>query len=95
MLATESSFKQILTREAALFLGLFFAGFVLMPIAIYLLGGKLLGDYGGSGYGEFFGTLSGRIRGGDRVAWLLVISPYLAVMILRLMAWGWRRTARN
>ncbi len=94
MPAQETSIKQRFTNEAALFLGLFFVGLVILPIAIYFVGNTVFGVFEGNGYSDFFGTLSGRIRGGDRAAWFLIASPYLAIMTLRLMAWGWRSTAR-
>ena len=90
----ERSIKQIVTNEAALFLGLFFVGFAILPVAIYFVGNAVFGAFEGNGYNEFFSSLSGRIRSGDRAAWFLVASPYLAIMTLRLMAWGWRGTAR-
>ena len=74
-------------------MGLLFVGIVIMPIAIYIVGGAIFGDYGGEGYDDFFGTIGLKIRSGDNVAWFLVLSPYLAVLVLRLMAWGWRQTA--
>ncbi len=87
-----SIFKMTLKRESALFIALFFLGFVLMPIAIYVVGRDLFGEYGGAGYSEFFNMLSGKIRSGDRVAWFLVLSPYLAWQTLRLTRFAWRRT---
>ena len=92
--AAQKSIKQRLTDEAFLFFGLLFVGFVLVPIAIYFVGDAVFGQYGGNGYGTFFGILSGKIRGGDRVAWFLVLSPYLTVTVFRLMVLGWRQTAR-
>jgi hypothetical protein len=82
--------KQRLRKEVALLSGLLFLGLVLMPIAIYAVGDAIFGDYGGRGYGDFFGTLSAKLRNGDGVAWFLVSSPYLAWQCLRLMAFGWR-----
>ncbi len=90
--ATKKSFRQRITAEAGLFVGLLFAGFVLVPIAIYFVGGSVFGEYGGNGYSEFFGSLSGKVRNGDRVSWFLILSPYLAILVLRMLAWGWRRT---
>ncbi|MDH3748297.1 MAG: hypothetical protein OER97_08820 [Gammaproteobacteria bacterium] len=95
MPATESPLRRLLTREVALLTVLLFVGFVLMPIAIWFVGQALFGAYGGHGFGDFFGTLSAKIRAGDRVAWFLVLSPYLAILCLRLMVWGWRRTAQQ
>ena len=82
--------KQIARKEARLFLGLLFFGFVLMPIGIYLVGKEIFGDYSGYGYADFFGTLSAKIRAGEKVAWFLVLSPYLAWQTLRLTLFGWR-----
>ena len=82
--------KQKALKEAALFFGLLFLGFVLMPVAIYIVGQQVFGNYGGYGYADFFGTLSGKIRSGEPVAWFLVLSPYLAWQTLRLTVFGWR-----
>lgn len=91
---TQNALKQIAYKEMALFLGLLFLGFVLMPIAIYWVGQNVFGRYAGHGYGDFFGTLSGKIRTGDRVAWFFVLSPYLAWQILRLTLFAWRKTCK-
>lgn len=84
-----------MTLETGLFVGLLFIGFVVMPVAIYFVGSAIFGAYGGEGYGDFFGTLSTRIREGDQTAWFLVLSPYLVILIFRLMAWGWGRAAQT
>jgi len=84
------SIRQIARREIALLLGLLFVGLVLIPIGIYLVGQQVFGEYGGHGYGDFFGTLSGKIRDRDAVAWFLVLSPYLTWQLVRLIALGWR-----
>ena len=89
---SQRSLKQTLTREAALFFGLLFLGFVVAPIAIFLVGQRVFGEFGGQGYADFFGTLSAKIRGGEPVAWFFVLSPYLVWQTLRLTAFGWRRT---
>ena len=83
--------KQRILKEVALFTGLLFLGFVLMPIAIYWVGQNVLGEYGGQGYGDFFATLSAKIRGGDLVSWFFVLSPYLAWQLLRLTFFAWHR----
>jgi hypothetical protein len=89
----QSELKQIARKELALFLVLLFVGFVLAPIAIYLIGQDILGDFGGHGYGDFFGTLSTKIRSGDTTAWFFVLSPYLVWQTLRLTVFAWRATA--
>jgi len=89
-----NTLKQVALREAALFLGLLFLGFVVMPVAIYWVGQYVFGNYAGYGYMDFFGTLSARIRGGDRIAWFFVLSPYLVWQLLRLTLFAWRRSSK-
>ncbi len=90
----QSAVRKIALRELVWFFGLLFFGLVLLPVAIYAIGQSIFGDYGGHGYGDFFRTLSGKIRGGDRVAWFLVLMPYLVFLALRLTRLGWRRANR-
>ncbi len=90
MSKTQSAFRRILTKELAILAILLFFGLVLLPIAIWFVGKTVFGAYGGAGYIDFFGTLSGKIRSGDLVAWFLVLSPYLVWQIIRLTALGWR-----
>ncbi|MDH3614126.1 MAG: hypothetical protein OEU90_01985 [Gammaproteobacteria bacterium] len=92
---SQNALKQAAVKETALFLGLLFFGFVLMPIAIYWVGQDVFGRYGGYGYGDFFGTLSAKIRSGDLVAWFFILSPYLAWQTLRLTLFAWRATRRS
>lgn len=87
--------KQRLFRELALFLGLVFVGLVLLPVAIYLVGGAVFGEYGGQGFSDFFSTMIGRVRNGETVAWFLILSPYLGWQVLRLTAMAWRLAARE
>lgn len=90
----QATFKRIALREAALFLGLLFLGFVVVPIGIYWVGQEMLGEYGGYGYADFFGTLSARIRAGDLMAWFFVMSPYLVWQTLRLTIFAWRFSSK-
>jgi hypothetical protein len=83
---------EILKKEAALLLGLLFFGLAILPVAIWFVGNAVFGTYGGSGFTEFFGALSSKIRSGDIVAWFLVLSPWLVWQCIRLMALGWRTT---
>jgi hypothetical protein len=87
---TQGTFKQTALKEAALLFGLLFLGFVIMPIAIFWIGPYVLGEFGGYGYSDFFGGLSARIRSGDFVAWLFVLSPYLVWQILRITLFAFR-----
>ncbi len=86
----QGTLKQIALKETALLFGLLFLGLVIMPIAIYWIGPRVLGEFGGYGYSDFFGGLSARIRGGDLVAWFFVLSPYLVWQILRMTLFAFR-----
>ena len=94
MPARKSSFKHVALRETAVFLSLLFAGLVILPIAIYLIGDQVFGPYGGRGFTGFFNNLSGRIRNADGATWFLVLSPYLGWLILRLTLTLWRITGK-
>lgn len=85
----------VLRKEIGLFVGLLFFGLVVMPLAIYWVGEIVFGTYGGHGYFEFYGTISEKIRGGDGVAWFLVLAPYLVWQCLRLTAVTWRFLGRS
>ena len=87
-------YRRLATKEIALLVGFLFLGLVIMPMIIYSVGQSVFGTYGGTGYVDFFGTLSGKVRGGDIVAWFLILSPYLAWQGLRLMMFAWRISGR-
>ncbi|MEL7185404.1 MAG: hypothetical protein AAFN50_03070 [Pseudomonadota bacterium] len=90
-----SKLKATAKRELALFLGLLFVGYVLMPILIYKVGQLVFGEFGGAGYSDFFGNLSEKIRSGNLVAWFLVLSPWIGWQCLRLTGMAWRATRTN
>jgi len=87
--------RKAITRETGLLVGFLFLGLVILPVAIYVVGQAIFGDYGGGSYGHFYSELSSRIRAGDSAAWFLVLSPYLGWQTLRLFALGWRSAGRR
>lgn len=87
--------RQRATKEIAFLAGLLFLGIVVLPIIVYQVGQTVFGAYAGAGFSDFFGTLSAKIRSGDGVAWLLVLSPYLGWQCLRLMVFGWRTSGEK
>jgi hypothetical protein len=93
--AIPSAFRQRTTKEIAILAGLLFFGLVVLPLVIFSVGQSVFGSYGGVGYGDFYGTLSGKVRNGDLVAWFLVLSPYVGWQIIRLMALAWRLSDRK
>ena len=86
--------SRVIRKEAAVFAAFLFLGLVLLPILIWFVGKAVFGAYGGAGFAEFYGTLSGKIRSGDLVAWFLVLSPWLAWQVVRLALLGWRVAAK-
>lgn len=80
--------------ELALALSLMFAGLVLLPLAVYFTGQSVFGEYGGAGFSDFYGRLSGEVREGRPVVWFLVLSPYLIFMLLRFTFWAFLRARR-
>lgn len=91
----QTSVRKTITREAGLLVALLLVGLLLLPVAVYFVGQAIFGDYGGGSFGHFYAGLSGRIRAADPAAWLLVLSPYLGVQTLRLIALGWRAAGRR
>ena len=86
--------KRTAVRELALFLVLFFAGLVILPILIYLVGQSLFGEYRGFGFSDFYQSLHGELRAGEPVVWFLMLSPYIAWQLLRLTTYGFRRVGK-
>lgn len=88
-----SVLKNVLIREAAILLVLLFAGILLLPLAIYLVGQSVFGEYSGAGFSGFYVQLHHDIRDGQPVVWYLILSPYIIWQLLRLTVWGVRRSS--
>lgn len=87
-----SPLRRRATIEVATLSCLLFLGLAILPIAVYIVGQTVFGDYAGSGYGDFFGRMTEKVRHWDPVAWFLILSPYLVWQLVRLAAFAWRRT---
>ncbi len=75
-----------LRREALL--AAIFGGFglLVLPALVYLVGQQLLGEYRpDAGLGTFYADLFARLGTPSPWVWLLVLGPYLAVQVLRLL----------
>ena len=90
MSESKTPLKHAAKKEVALFVVLLFVGLVFLPMLVWFVGKAVFGAYGGHGFADFFGSLSARIRAGDGASWFLVLSPWLAIMVLRGMSWAWR-----
>ena len=93
--AEDNLMKQKVRNELALALTLVFAGLILLPLAVYLTGQSVFGEYSGAGFWDFYRRLTGDIREGRTLVWFLVLSPYLILMLLRLTFWAFRRAKRT
>ncbi|HZD54017.1 MAG TPA: hypothetical protein VE175_13290 [Woeseiaceae bacterium] len=83
--------RKKLLKEAALIAVLGFAGFVLLPICIYLVGDAVFGEYGNGGFFAFFSALQRSFRSGEPAVLFLLFSPYLLWQLVRIAVWGFRR----
>lgn len=93
MTASSPILKTPAAREAMLFLALLLVGLLLLPVAIYVVGQLVFGQYGGLGLTGFFERIYRGLPSGDGVVWFLVLSPYLGWQVLRLTIWLFRRSA--
>lgn len=89
------SFRKNAPRETALFLGLLLVGLTILPIAVFMVGNSVFGDYGGNGFSAFYGTVHSAVREGEPAILFLVLSPYIIWQTLRLSVWGFRKTWRR
>jgi hypothetical protein len=79
-------------REATIAAAAIGFGLLVLPFAVYIVGQRLIGDYGTTGGGPlalaeavWLDLLALRLR-----AWILVLSPYIAVQLIRWVRRVWR-----
>lgn len=94
MSETSSPLPRTIRKEAAVFAAFLFCGMVLLPILVWFVGKVVFGAYGGAGFAEFYGILSGKVRSFDLAAWFLVLSPWLGWQVIRLALRGWRAAGK-
>ena len=87
---SQGNIKRHVIREIVLLVTLLLVGLAVVPIAVFWIGSQLLGEFGGTGFSEFFGPLTSKLLEGEVRAWILVMSPYLGSQCLRLAALAWR-----
>lgn len=78
-----------------MFLWMLLGGLFLLPVAIYVVGRLLFGEYGGTGFTAFYGMLHSDLRSGAPSAWFLVLSPYLIWQLLRLTLRAFRAAGQR
>lgn len=74
-------------------------GLLALPALVFVVGQVLLGEYRpDAGVGAFYADLYGHLMAASPWAWLLVLGPYLAIQLLRLLwlplGWATRRPAQ-
>ena len=79
-----------LMREAALFGLCLLLGWLLIPVAIYQVGLRLLGPYEHGSYLKFVSDIAGGVFSGLWPFWLLVLGPYLGLWAFRLWRRAWQ-----
>jgi hypothetical protein len=73
-------------RELTIGAAAFAVGFFLLPLAIYGVGQRLLGNYAiGAGFLDLADQIWGDFLQLAPAAWLLVLSPYFLVQLSRLL----------
>ena len=69
-------------------------GFLLMPVLIFYAGASLLGRYEGASLGRLFHTLYAGLQAGSAASWIVLFGPYGLYLLFRVLALGWRASAR-
>jgi len=81
-------------REVVIAVALFGGGFLLLPPAVYWVGKEVVGEYRADGgmlaladqiWADFFAL--------EPAAWVLVLTPFLLVQLIRLIRRTWRAPA--
>ena len=89
--ADGTSLRDRILKEIAVIGGFILAGLVVLPMLVYLVGQRVFGDYGASGFKEFYLRLHEDLRSGEPAAVFLLLSPCILWLLLRLTLWLFRR----
>ena len=84
--------KSWLRKELLLAAALLSCGLLLLPVAVYWVGGRVVGEYSAeSGVWGLIWDIWSDLAAGSVLAWILVVSPYLLIQLLRVARALWRR----
>jgi hypothetical protein len=79
--------KELLVAAALLSFGL-----AALPVLVYWVGSRVVGEYyPDSGLSDFVWHIWSDLAAGSVLAWILIVSPYLIIQLLRLALILWRR----
>ena len=73
-------------KEAVLVLAGLAIGLIGLPALVYLVGQVLVGEYE-AGLTGFYEAIGAALVEGEWYAWLLVLSPYIGIQLLRFVFW--------
>jgi hypothetical protein len=63
-----------------------------LPVLVYWVGSRVVGEYyPDSGLSDFVWHIWSDLAAGSVLAWILIVSPYLIIQLLRLALILWRR----
>lgn len=79
-----------LLKESLVALGALAFGLICLPALIFLVGQQLVGEYE-AGLLGLLQSIGNGLLAGQWYAWMLVLSPYLCLQLLRFGFWLHRR----
>lgn len=90
-----SRYRQASSSSRVLWLtgGGLILGLTVLPLLIYIAGSSLLGRYEGASLANQYGSIYRGLVQGNWASWIVVLGPALLVLLSRVLAIGWRRSA--
>ncbi len=84
--------KSRLRKELLVAAALLSFGLTALPVLVYWVGMRVVGEYNPeSGLSDFVWHIWSDLAAGSVLAWILIVSPYLIIQLLRLALIFWRR----
>jgi len=84
--------KSRLRKELLVAAALLSFGLTALPLSVYWVGMRVVGEYYlESGLSDFVWHIWSDLAAGSVLAWILIVSPYLIIQLLRLALILWRR----
>lgn len=81
-------------KELLIFAVLFLTGLIVLPLCIYVVGVSVIGEYSpDAGLSGLLLAIWGDLARFRIAAWLLVLSPWIVIQLVRLAVRLWRGTA--
>lgn len=78
--------RNLLARESLLALGLIAFGLIALPALVYVVGQRVVGEYS-EGMAGLYAAVGDALIAGNFFAWILILSPYLCVLLIRCILW--------